>query len=76
MIRIWTVSLIVWVVGTRPGELGGSLGAGFPSGRKGTTLDLSFQGGKRFADSGRAWDEIFLGFRIGLMGVGNWGQTR
>ena len=57
-------------------ELGGSLGAGFPLGRKGTTLDLSFQGGKRFADSGRAWDEIFLGFRIGLMGVGNWGQTR
>lgn len=57
-------------------ELGGSLGAGFPLGRKGTTLDLSFQGGKRFADSGRGWDEIFLGFRIGLMGVGNWGQTR
>lgn len=57
-------------------ELGGSLGAGFPLGRKGTTLDLSFQAGKRFADSGRAWDEIFLGFRIGLMGVGNWGQTR
>jgi len=56
-------------------ELGGSLGAGFPLGRKGTLLDLSFQGGKRFADSGRAWDEIFLGFRIGLMGVGNWGQT-
>ncbi|MBR2899487.1 MAG: hypothetical protein IKC23_07700 [Fibrobacter sp.] len=57
-------------------ELGGSFGAGFPLGRKGTTLDLSFQGGKRFADSGRGWDEIFLGFRIGLMGVGNWGQTR
>ena len=57
-------------------ELGGSLGAGFPLGRKGTTLDLSFQGGKRFADSSRGWDEIFLGFRIGLMGVGNWGQTR
>lgn len=57
-------------------ELGGSLGAGFPLGRKGTTLDLSFQGGKRFTDSGRGWDEIFLGFRIGLMGVGNWGQTR
>ena len=57
-------------------ELGGSLGAGFPLGRKGTTLDLSFQGGKRFADSGRAWDELFFGVRIGLMGVGNWGQTR
>ena len=56
-------------------ELGGSLGAGFPLGRKGTTLDLSFQGGKRFADSGHAWDELFFGFRIGLMGVGNWGQT-
>ena len=57
-------------------ELGGSLGAGFPLGRKGTTLDLSFQGGKRFADSGRAWEELFFGFRIGLMGVGTWGQNR
>ena len=57
-------------------ELGGSLGAGFPLGRKGTMLDLSFQSGKRFADSDRAWDELFFGFRIGLMGVGSWGQTR
>lgn len=57
-------------------ELGGSIGAGFPLGRKGTTLDLSFQTGKRFADSDRAWDELFFGFRIGLMGVGNWGQSR
>ena len=57
-------------------EWGGSLGPGFPLGRKGTTLDIAFQAGRRFADNSRDWDETFFGIRIGLMGVGNWGQTR
>lgn len=57
-------------------EAGGSLGAGFPLGRKGTTLDLAFQGGMRFADSNNEWDETFFAIRIGLTGIGNWGQTR
>lgn len=57
-------------------ELGGSIGAGFPLGRKGTTVDLAIQGGKRFVDNGRDWEETFIGLRLGLMGIGNWGQTR
>jgi long-chain fatty acid transport protein len=56
-------------------ELGGSIGAGFPLGRKGTTVDLAFQGGKRFVDDGRNWEETFIGVRLGLMGIGNWGST-
>ncbi len=56
-------------------ELGGSIGAGFPLGRKGTTVDLAIQGGKRFVDNGRDWEETFIGLRLGLMGIGNWGQT-
>ena len=56
-------------------ELGGSIGAGFPLGRKGTTLDLALQGGKRFVDDGHNWEETFIGVRLGLMGVGNWGST-
>ena len=57
-------------------EVGGSLGAGFPLGRKGIALDLAFQGGKRFSESDGNWDEVFLGIRLGLMGIGNWGQSR
>lgn len=57
-------------------EFGGSLGAGFPLGRKGTTIDVALQGGKRFADNGRDWEETFIGIRLGLMGIGRWGQTR
>ena len=57
-------------------ELGGSIGAGFPLGRKGTTVDLAIQGGKRFVDNGRDWEETFIGLRLGLMGIGNWGQAR
>lgn len=57
-------------------EVGGSIGAGFPLGRKGTTVDFALQGGKRFADDGVNWDETFIGIRLGLMGIGNWGQTR
>jgi len=57
-------------------EVGGSIGAGFPLGHKGTTVDLALQGGKRFADDGKNWDETFIGIRLGLMGVGNWGQSR
>lgn len=57
-------------------EVGGSIGGGFPLGRKGTTLDLAFQGGKRFADTSSEWDEVFFAIRIGLTGIGSWGQTR
>ena len=57
-------------------EVGGSIGAGFPLGRKGISLDLAIQGGKRFSESEGNWDEVFLGIRLGLMGIGNWGQTR
>lgn len=57
-------------------EVGGSVGAGFPLGRKGISLDLAIQGGKRFSESDGNWDEVFLGIRLGLMGIGNWGQTR
>lgn len=57
-------------------EFGGSLGAGFPLGRKGTTIDVVLQGGKRFVDDGHNWEETFIGVRLGLMGIGNWGQSR
>lgn len=57
-------------------EFGGSLGAGFPLGRKGTTIDVALQGGKRFVDDGHNWEETFIGVRLGLMGIGNWGQSR
>ena len=57
-------------------EIGGSIGAGFPLGRKGTTLDLSIQGGVRLTDDDRNWSESFIGIRLGLVGVGNWGKTR
>lgn len=56
-------------------EVGGSLGGGFPLGRKGTTLDIAIQGGKRFADENQ-WEEMFLAFRIGLTGIASWGQER
>jgi len=57
-------------------ELGGSIGAGFPLGRKGTMLDLSIQGGVRLTDDDRNWSESFIGIRLGLLGVGSWGKTR
>lgn len=57
-------------------EFGGSLGAGFPMGRKGTTIDLALQGGKRTTGGDGNWEELFFGIRIGLMGVGTWGQSR
>lgn len=57
-------------------EFGGSIGAGFPMGRKGTMIDLALQGGKRLAGGNSEWDEIFFGIRLGLMGVGTWGQNR
>lgn len=57
-------------------EVGGSVGAGFPLGRKGTTFDLAFQGGMRFADTDNEWDEAFFAIRIGLTGIGSWGQNR
>lgn len=57
-------------------EVGGSLGGGFPLGRKGTTVDVALQGGKRFADTKSEWEEMFIGLRIGLTGIAAWGQTR
>ena len=57
-------------------EVGGSVGAGFPLGRKGISLDLAFQGGKRFSESEGNWEEVFFGIRLGLMGIGSWGQSR
>ena len=57
-------------------ELGGSIGAGFPLGRKGMMLDLAIQGGVRLTDDDRNWSESFIGIRLGLLGVGNWGKTR
>ena len=57
-------------------EVGGSIGGGFPLGRKGTTLDVALQGGKRFADSKTEWEETFIGLRIGLTGIATWGQER
>lgn len=56
-------------------EFGGSVGAGFPLGRKGTTIDVAIQGGKRFTDDVRKWEETFVGIRLGLMGIGSWGKT-
>ena len=57
-------------------EMGGSIGAAFPLGKKGTTIDLALQGGKRFSDSKANWEETFMAIRLGLMGIGSWGQTR
>lgn len=57
-------------------EVGGSIGGGFPLGRKGTTIDLALQGGKRFADTKSEWEEMFIGLRIGLTGIASWGQER
>ncbi len=57
-------------------EVGGSLGAGFPLSRKGTTLDVAVQGGMRFADTNTESDEAFIAIRLGLTGIGSWGQTR
>lgn len=57
-------------------EIGGSVGAGFPMGRKGTTVDLALQAGKRFSDVKSEWEETFFAIRIGLTGIGTWGQSR
>ena len=57
-------------------EIGGSIGAGFPLGRKGTMLDFAIQGGVRLTDDDRNWSESFIGIRLGLVGVSNWGKTR
>lgn len=57
-------------------EFGGSIGAGFPLGKKGTTIDVALQGGKRTTAGGENWEETFFGIRLGLMGIGSWGQTR
>ena len=57
-------------------EIGGSIGAGFPLGRKGTMLDFAIQGGVRLTDDDRNWSESYIGIRLGLLGVGSWGKTR
>ena len=57
-------------------EIGGSIGAGLPLGRKGMMLDLAIQGGVRLTDDDRNWGESFFGIRLGGLGVGSWGKTR
>lgn len=57
-------------------EIGGSVGVGFPLNRKGMTLDVAIQGGARLTDDDHSWDESFIAIRLGLVGIGNWGQTR
>ncbi|MBO7413520.1 MAG: hypothetical protein J6U20_07645 [Fibrobacter sp.] len=57
-------------------EYGGSIGAGLPMGKKGTMIDLALQGGKRTTGGHGDWEELFFGIRLGLMGVGTWGQSR
>ena len=57
-------------------EIGGSIGVGFPLGRRGTMLDLAIQGGVRLTDDDRNWNESFIAIRLGLVGVGSWGKTR
>lgn len=57
-------------------EIGGSVGIGFPLGKKGTTIDVAVQGGKRMSESKSNWEESFIGIRLGLMGISTWGQTR
>ena len=57
-------------------EIGGSIGVGFPLGRRGTMLDLAIQGGVRLTDDDHNWNESFIGIRLGLVGVGSWGKTR
>lgn len=57
-------------------EFGGAIGAGFPLGKKGTTIDLALQGGKRTTGSKADWEETFFGIRLGLMGIGEWGKSR
>lgn len=57
-------------------EFGGSIGAGFPMGKKGTVVDVALQGGTRTTGGDEKWEETFFGIRLGLMGVGTWGQSR
>ena len=57
-------------------EFGGSIGVGFPTGRKGTVVDVALLGGSRTTGGGEKWEETFFGVRLGLMGVGSWGQSR
>ena len=57
-------------------EIGGSIGAGFPLGRRGMMLDLAIQGGVRLTDDDCNWSESFIGLRMGLTGVGSWGKSR
>ncbi len=55
-------------------ELGASLGLGLPLGRRGTVIDLAFQGGKRSSSSKYHASEAFVGFKLGLMGLSSWGN--
>lgn len=57
-------------------EVGGSVGLGFPLGKRGTTIDVAFQGGLRSSKSEAYLDETFIGIKIGLMGLGSWGNQR
>ncbi len=57
-------------------EVGGSIGLGFPLGKRGTTIDLAIQGGVRSSKSDAYFDETFIGVKIGFMGIGAWGNQR
>jgi len=56
-------------------EIGGSIGLGFPLGKRGTTIDVALQGGVRSSKSETHLDETFIGVKIGLMGLGSWGKN-
>lgn len=56
-------------------EIGGSIGLGFPLGKRGTTIDVALQGGVRSSKSETYLDETFIGVKIGLMGLGSWGNN-
>jgi long-chain fatty acid transport protein len=55
-------------------EYGGSLLSDFWLGRRGTLIGFAFFGGWRQAKE-PYWDEPFLGFKLSLTGVGNWGTS-
>lgn len=57
-------------------EVGGSIGLGFPLGKRGTVVDLALQAGFRSSESDAYLDETFIGVKIGLIGVGAWGNQQ
>lgn len=55
-------------------EYGASIFTDLSLGRRGTLVSLALLGG--FRDGGKQyWEEPFVGFKLNLTGVGNWGQS-